>query len=337
MWPLESGCAQFPPVTTTRALLLAFTVSLAACASSPLPRPAVSCGVSNSSGASKPIRTPPRIRYLGTASVLIEIGPFRFLTDPVFDLPGTKYNFGWGAHSTKTETPKIPPRALGRIDAVLLSHDQHQDNLDVAGRRFLRSGSARWIVTTEAAASRLSDQRELASKLTGLDDWDRCVLSSPSGHAVEIIATPARHGPADWFPGVGDVIGFMLKWEGQEGGAMYLSGDTTLFTDLEEIEPNLAAYDVDRIGVAVLHAGAVAFPYMGWPLNGIRYTFDATEAVAMARILDAQWVVPIHRSGWSHFVQDEEVLREAFLGAEGLEGRLVWLRQGETWSPPALD
>jgi hypothetical protein len=37
----------------------------------------------------------------------------------------------------KTVGPAVPPEALGRVDVVLLSHDQHFDNLDRAGRTFL--------------------------------------------------------------------------------------------------------------------------------------------------------------------------------------------------------
>ena len=36
----------------------------------------------------------------------------------------------------------VDPASVGRVDAVLLSHHQHPDNLDHGGRRFLRPGMA---------------------------------------------------------------------------------------------------------------------------------------------------------------------------------------------------
>jgi L-ascorbate metabolism protein UlaG (beta-lactamase superfamily) len=55
--------------------------------------------------------------------ILLECGSFRLLPDPVFDLPGKKYSFGFGTSSLKTSMPVQTPLTLGKIDAVLLSHD----------------------------------------------------------------------------------------------------------------------------------------------------------------------------------------------------------------------
>lgn len=62
-------------------------------------------------------------------------GQFRLLTDPAFDPPGTCSVPG--RVLTKTAPSPISAGDVGRIDAVLLSHDQHVDNLDRAGRSFL--------------------------------------------------------------------------------------------------------------------------------------------------------------------------------------------------------
>jgi hypothetical protein len=41
---------------------------------------------------------------------------------------------------------------------------------------------------------------------------------------AEITATPCRHGPPLSRPLAGDVIGFGLRWDGQEHGALWISG-----------------------------------------------------------------------------------------------------------------
>jgi L-ascorbate metabolism protein UlaG (beta-lactamase superfamily) len=43
--------------------------------------------------------------------------------------------------------------AVGEIDAVLLSHDQHSDNLDHSGKEFL--AKTKRVLTREAGAKRL--------------------------------------------------------------------------------------------------------------------------------------------------------------------------------------
>jgi hypothetical protein len=51
--------------------------------------------------------------------VLIEFGGWRLLTDPTFDLPGQKYNFGWGTGSVKLAGPAGPrSRSRRRLAAT---------------------------------------------------------------------------------------------------------------------------------------------------------------------------------------------------------------------------
>ncbi|GAA4567847.1 hypothetical protein GCM10023176_21020 [Micromonospora coerulea] len=76
--------------------------------------------------------------------MLIEAAGWRLLTDPTFDPPGRRYSFGWGTASRKEAGPAVQPSALGPLDAVLLSHDHHADNLDEAGRAILPSSGQRW-------------------------------------------------------------------------------------------------------------------------------------------------------------------------------------------------
>jgi L-ascorbate metabolism protein UlaG (beta-lactamase superfamily) len=91
------------------------------------------------------------ITLIGGPTAMTAIDGFRLLTDPTFDAPGS-YHL---PHVTleKLEGPAKSAEAVGEIDAVLLSHDQHSDNLDRSGKEFL--ASARRVLTTEAGAKRL--------------------------------------------------------------------------------------------------------------------------------------------------------------------------------------
>jgi L-ascorbate metabolism protein UlaG (beta-lactamase superfamily) len=120
-------------------------------------------------------------------TLLIEIGGIRLLTDPTFDAPQV-YSHA-GTRREKFNAPSIPANDLLPIHAVLLSHDQHGDNLDGAGRAFLPKAGT--VISTTGAAERL------AANTQGLAPWSNTTLALPDCRTLTITATPARHGPAD--------------------------------------------------------------------------------------------------------------------------------------------
>ena len=128
-----------------------------------------------------------RITHIGGPTALIEVDGWRLLTDPTFDPPGRKYNFGWGTGSVKLAGPAIAASELPPIDAVLLTHDHHDDNLDPAGRALLASVGV--VVTTVSGATRLGGSTR------GLEPWKSTRLDAPVKPSIEISATPCRHGP----------------------------------------------------------------------------------------------------------------------------------------------
>src|SRR3954454_11920252 len=96
------------------------------------------------------------ITLIGGPTALIEIDGFRLLTDPTFDGPGA-YQLPH-VKLEKLSAPAVSADAIGEVDPVLLSHDQHADNLDHGGRDFL--GKATRVLTTVAGAKRLGGHAE---------------------------------------------------------------------------------------------------------------------------------------------------------------------------------
>jgi L-ascorbate metabolism protein UlaG (beta-lactamase superfamily) len=252
-----------------------------------------------------------RLTHVGGPTVLIEVAGWRLLTDPTFDPPGRDDSFGWGSGSHKVTGPAVAAADLGHIDAVLLSHDQHGDNLDDAGRALLPSAGA--VVTTVSGAARLG------GRARGLRPWGTTELSAPGRTTIEVTATPARHGPPLSRPSAGDVIGFALRWAGQNA-ALWISGDTVLFDGVRRVAERL---DVDT---AVLHLGSVRFPVTG-PLC---YSMTASEAVELCGLLSPRIVIPVHYEGWTHFRQGRDAVERAFAGAPAdVRRSLRWLPVGE--------
>src|SRR5438309_796999 len=154
------------------------------------------------------------ITLIGGPTALIEIDGFRLLTDPTFDAPGA-YQLPH-VRLEKLTGPAVSADAVGDVDAVLLSHDQHSDNLDHSGREYL--SRTRRVLTTKAGAKRLGGNTE------GFAPWELTELTGGNGHALTVTATPARHGPAGIEPLSGDVIGFVVASSKPGSRPVYISG-----------------------------------------------------------------------------------------------------------------
>ena len=252
-----------------------------------------------------------RLTHIGGPTVLIEAAGWRLLTDPTFDPPGGKYAFGWGTGSRKLTGPAIAASELGRLDAVLLTHEHHEDNLDAAGRALLPSAGV--VVTTASGA------RRLGSGARGLAPWAVTRLETLDRPTVEITATPCRHGPPLSHPLVGDVIGFALRWDGQEHGQLWISGDTVLYDRMREVAARLT------VDIAFLHLGGVRFPVTG----PVRYTMTAKEAVELCGLVRPRTAIPVHYEGWKHFRQGREAIEREFADApEEIRRSVHWLPIG---------
>ena len=203
------------------------------------------------------------ITWLGHATVLVETGGERLLTDPVLR--------GRVAH-LRRHGP-VPGVGPDDVDAVLVSH-LHHDHLDTPSLRALRT-VPRAVVAPGAGelvrAALDSDVVELAPG-EGLDL-----------DGVRITATAAEHDGGRLTPrGVirGTAVGFLV-----EAGStrIYFAGDTGAFPRMEELAP---------VDVALL-------PVWGWGATVGPGHLDPEQAAAAAATLHARVAIPIH---WGTFL-----------------------------------
>lgn len=247
---------------------------------------------------------PLEVTYIGGPTALIEVGGVRILTDPTFDDAGKSYDIPRvGATTKKLHGPGVSVEQLGRIDIVLLSHDEHADNLDDRGRELL--ARAKLVYTTASGAERLG----LSSAL-GLKPFE-----SRAANGIRVTAAPGRHGPEGCEPLLGDVIGFVVESERGEFEPFYVSGDTVYYPALQAIG------DKFRVRVAILNLGRVGGP--GEP----HFTMGASEAVELAAALGLSRLVPLHYEDWAHFSEDRKHAEEVFARA-GIAEKVTWLERG---------
>lgn len=244
------------------------------------------------------------VQPIGGPTAIIEIAGLRIVLDPTFDPPGD-YDAGNGLTLTKTAGPAVAVDAIGPIDVALVSHDQHADNLDDAGRRLL-ADVATVLTTTEGAA-------RLGGGARGLEPYEAVELGG-----LRVTAVPAQHGPEGTEHLSGPVVGFVLAADGAP--TVYVSGDNASVEVAAAIDDRLGPFDI-----AVLNIGGAQVPFFEDPY----VTLSNERAIAVARALNPRAVVPLHHDSWGHFTQDGDSLAAAFEAA-GLGDRLRLIAPGTT-------
>ncbi|MCP2338445.1 MBL fold metallo-hydrolase [Actinomadura rupiterrae] len=240
------------------------------------------------------------VTVVGGPTTLLETGGLRILVDPTFDPPGD-YDYGPFTLS-RTAGPALSAADIGRVDAVLLSHDQHADNFDRGGRELV--AAVPLTLSTAEAAQRIG--------VAVLPAWQRRDL----GGGLVVTAVPARHGPPGCEPFTGTVTGFVIEGPG-DVPTVYVSGDNASLDHVREIAERFP--DID---VAVLFGGRARAPGLDANL-----TLSAEEMVEATRILRPGHVVAVHIDSWTHFTEGHDDVRAAFESA-GMSGLLAPIEHG---------
>lgn len=257
-------------------------------------------------------RHPLAIGVIGGPTAVIDYGGLRFVSEPTFDPPGE-----YGAYR-KEVGPALSPAELGAVDAVLLSHDLHPDNFDHAGRAFAQTTPM--LLTGPHAAERLGGNAH------GLPAFSAIELRGVGhGLPVTVHAVPAQHGPSDGerdeYGNINtEVTGFVLERDGMP--TIYVSGDNASIVPVRDIAKRFPAIDI-----AILHTGAARVPTKN---SGRALTLTADRAAAVAELIGAAVVVPVHCEGWSLYSETPEDVRRSFDDA-GIGARLRYAPPG-TWA-----
>src|SRR5438067_7464078 len=131
----------------------------------------------------RPVPPGLRARWLGHASVLLEIDGVRILTDPVLSRRVSPFQFVGPA---RLHPAPLAIDDLKNIDAVVISHD-HFDHLDMDTVQALARGGTQFFVGLGIGAH-LERWGVPAAQVHDMDWWEHTEL-----RGVTIHCTPARH------------------------------------------------------------------------------------------------------------------------------------------------
>lgn len=246
------------------------------------------------------------ITFIGTATAILEIDGSNILTDPFFSPAGRVWDLGVASLKV-SKGPGLQMNQLPPIDAVLLSHEDHPDNLDDLGRNLL---DGRRVFTTQDGAKNLAPR----PGVVGMSPWETKLLVI-NGKGYEVTATPCVHMPG------GECTGFVISAPefGQTNGlpnAIWFSGDTVYIEELKGIGERF------HVEVAILNIGAARGPE-NFPL-----TMDGKDASRIFQELGADILVPMHYESWEHFTENAVGLTKAF-EESGIMNKVCWLELGK--------
>jgi L-ascorbate metabolism protein UlaG (beta-lactamase superfamily) len=223
------------------------------------------------------------VTYVGHATLLVELGDTRVLTDPVL-------RRGIGHIRRRARLPEL--ESLLPLDAIAVSH-AHHDHLDVPTLRRL-TRHCRLVIGPRGSASTL--RRAGASEVVEVDEGERVTVGGVMVEAVPALHEGRRHPLAPDVP----ALGFILNGSTR----VYFAGDTDLFDGMAEL--------AGRVDVAAL-------PIAGWGPRLPPGHLDPERAARAAALIRPRLAVPIHWGTFSRIdLRDEDPLAPTRAFAEAV-------------------
>ena len=204
-----------------------------------------------------PARISSAITYVGHATLLVELGGVRVLTDPALRSR---------ILHIRRQVPDPPLEELAPLDAIVISH-AHHDHLDTGSLRLLAADCPAIAPRGSGAILRRAGIREVFE----VDAGDRV----PVGDLV-VEAVPALHDGRRYpFGRRRPALGYLF--EGTP--PLYFAGDTDLFPEMREL--------AGRVDVAALPVG-------GWGPRVTEGHLDPARAARAAALIQPRIAIPIH-------------------------------------------
>jgi L-ascorbate metabolism protein UlaG (beta-lactamase superfamily) len=243
-----------------------------------------------------------RVTYIGHATLLVEIGSQRLLTDPNFD-------DALGRFLPRVSRPGIALSELPRLDAILLTH-AHADHLSFRSLDqlprdiplFAPPAVAAWLI-------RLGYSHARPLPVDG-----QVVLGDVVVHAAAARHQGSRYSIDRWR----SAANMYLLDAGHE--TCFFAGDTALTPATHQIVTEVIHKNGRRLDVALLPIGHAPW----WKPGFRRGHLSADDALELFHRLEARYLVPYH---WGTF---EHVTSGAFDAIHRLRSLLpVYQRRGD--------
>ncbi len=258
-----------------------------------------------------------KITQLRNATILVDVGPYSLLVDPMLApagaLPTLKWFTARRRRNPLVDLPAGSDTALERATHALITHCRrgHFDHLDRAGRRWLRQRGLP-VLCMPGDAAHLSG--------CGLDAQPLQAEGTSVVGALRITPIPCLHGEGWMGRLMAHGHGYVIEHPGEP--TLYIAGDTVLTDTVVDCVTRL------RPGVCVVPAGGAAFDMGG------EIIMDGEQALALAALGEGVFVAN-HLEALDHCPTTRAALRSAAI-ERGLERRFLVPEDGEVMSFDAM-
>ncbi len=222
-----------------------------------------------------------RLTWLGHSTVLVEIDGVRLLTDPVWGARASPVSF---AGPRRFHPAPLALADLGRIDAILLSHDHYDHLCAPTWRKLLHGAAPGWsgkVVTALGVGAHLERLGVAPENITELD-WGEGTWIDSAGARVQVVGTPSQH-----FSGRGALDRNRTLWSGLAvlgpHHRVFFSGDTGPTPEHADIGASLGPFDVVLFEIGAWH------PAWGSIHLGPERAFEAFASMGARALLPVHW------------------------------------------------
>jgi L-ascorbate metabolism protein UlaG (beta-lactamase superfamily) len=235
------------------------------------------------------------LQWIGGPTTLLNLGAFRFLTDPMLSQQGDsafilpKHPSTGQVNALIRRITAIPAFRLSPLDAVLISHD-HTDHFDREAKKQLDKGTLLIVLPN----TQKKVQKEGFRNVVVLD-WNESYEVKKASETVRITAVKAfRAHDSTLNAALGKGNGYIMQYTNNlQTYTIYWTGDSIWQEDLKEVKTKFPPIDL-----LLPYVGAVG--QNGTP--GFR-TMDAQEALQLVEFIRPTQVIPIHHTTFGHYVE----------------------------------
>merc|ERR1711939_958952 len=120
-------------------------------------------------------------------------------------------------------------------------------------------------------------------------------------------------------------LGYNSDEKFQSGYRIYISGDTLMVDELQEIPKRYAGHNIDLM---LVHLGGTVIPGPKSPL--LMVTMDATHGIQLMSLIKPGVTIPIHYDDYDVFMSPLEDFKKAVSSA-GWDDRVVYLDRADQY------